>query len=84
MSGQRAVIGAAVKCGFLKFFCVGHTNNGRLVRDATGMNYYWQINYGGINKVDVSRDEAAMQIMQNAAQFDPIVKSFFNNIAKVA
>ena len=84
MKGKRPLVGAAVKCGFLTLYVVGHVNNGRLVRDAAGTKFYWQINYGGLHAVDLDTDGVALTIMRVAADLDPIVNSFLNNIRRAA
>ena len=81
---NRAKIGDTVKCGFLNFVLVGHVNNGRLVRNGTGTKFYWQINYGGLHEVNLDADVTALTTINNAAQFDPVVASYLNNLRRHA
>lgn len=82
MKGQRPLIGTRVKAGFLTLHVVGHIHNGRLLRNAIGTKYYWQINYGGLHSIDFERDAEAAVVVAKAAEFDPVVASFLNNIRR--
>lgn len=81
MNGIRARIGDPVKAGFLTLYLVGYTRNGRLLRDAAGTQFYASLHYNGVHKVNLLDDSRALQIAENAAPHDPIVKAALRRLS---
>jgi hypothetical protein len=75
MTLTRPKIGDPVRAGFLNLYLVGNTRNGAVLRNAEGTKFYAQIPYNGVHLIDLRRDATALIVAENAARFDPIVRS---------